>query len=248
MTRTISVRCLILVTIVLTITCTHMVEYYSILESSPYIDYGTSSTPEISDGAHGIDFGVGGSYAHTTASSDTSIGVKAIHGLTRARITSAIEWGLSGSFLWEDGTFPYILTDMKFRLPQTSVIICPDIGLGVGIGRRGVTYNVQFATFFGYPLAKTRVNLYVVPKIILFTYRYRVVYGPISKDIDYATSTMYGASLGFNFVLPLTHEENRVTHTIKVKPEISYVRGTEPHHTKISFSIIQFGLQTYYSF
>lgn len=239
---------LLLIIIVFTITCAHVVEYYSILESSPYIDYGTSSTPDISDGTNGIDFGIGGSYVYTTASSDTSIGVNAIHGLMRTRITSAVEWGLFGSFLWKDGTYPYMFTDMKFRLPQKSVIICPTIGLGVGIARRGVTYSTQFSTFFGYPFAKTRLNFYVVPKIIFFTYRYRVEYGTVSRDIDYATSTMYGASLGFNYSLPLTHEENRRTHTIKLKPEISYVRGREPHHRKISFSIIQFGLQTYYSF
>jgi len=237
--------------------CVPWSENYSILESSPYVDYGTNCTPEIVDGPSGVSFGLGGNYIYTTTDIDTSVGIRAIQGLVRKRIGDNAELGFSGSFLFNDRTYHYFVIDTKFRLPiaknhpDIPVLICPDIGFGTGSGRQEWSFDFRFSTFFGYPILRDRVDIYMVPKIMLFTYPYHAEGDHLwfwSKDVDYATAIIYGVSAGLNFSLPMGPQNNRIAKKVMIKPEINYVRGKEPKLRKIDFSVTQVGLQVYYSF
>jgi|GEM_PF-2546272 len=220
-------------------------ENHSILEKSPYIDYGTNSTPEIVDGQHGFGFGLGGNYVYTATDADTSIGATALHGLIRKRLGNNVELGFSGYLMIKDTTSSYFILDAKFKLPKTSIIMCPDIGFGIGSGY----FDIRFSMPFGYPMVENRVTPYFVPKIIWLKYPYRTEYDLLFfVDTDYATCTMYGVGAGLCFTLLKSTKQHGRTQKFRIKPEINYVMGQEPKVDQINFYVLQFGLQMLYEF
>lgn len=227
---------------------------YSILESCPYVDYGTNCTPDIIDGTGGMSFGLGGSYIYTTTPDiDTSIGIRTIQGIVRKRLSSSVELGFSSSFLFKDRTFYYFVIDTKFRMPifreqsDIPLLICPDIGFGIGSGRVETIFDFRFSTLFSYPLVRNRADIYLKPKLVFLTYPYHAEVGWF-KDVDYATTTIYGISGGFNFSVPMRIGDKRIVRKAMLRPEITYVKGKEPELQRIDFSTTQIGLQLFYLF
>jgi len=240
---------LLLISVFLCFNCgLHWSENHSILEKSPYIDYGTNSTPEIVDGQHGFGFGLGGNYIYTMTDADTSINVTALHGLIRKRLGNNAELGFSGYLMIKDTTSSYLTLDVKFKLPKTSIIMCPDIGFGTAFGSKNSCFDIRFSMLFGYPMVENRITPYFVPKIIWLRYPYRTEYDIPFIDIYYATCTIYGVGAGLCFTLLESTEQHGRTQKLRIKPEINYVMGQEPKVDQINFYVLQFGLQMLYEF
>ena len=240
---------LLLISVLLNLNCPRISENYSILKSSPYVDYGTNVIPEIIDGPIGKGYGFGGNYVYTATDADTSIGVTALHGLIRKRIRRTVELGFTGSLIYKEKIFPYGIFDIKFQSLKEPISICPDFAIGAGLGREKWSFDFRFSTMFGYPILRNQVNLYLVPKIIFFTYAYHYEEaegGSIS--VDYAISTIYGFGTGLCFSLPLGTENRNIVPKLKIKPEFNYLMGREPKLDQINFSVLQIGLQVLYAY
>lgn len=239
----------LLIVICLSFNCHQWSEDYSILESSPYVDYGTNNIPEIIDGPTGSAFGFGGNYIYTTTDTDTSIDVLGMNALFRKRLGRIVEVGFTGTLMYKEKMFPYGVFDTRFQLSKQPISISPDFGIGAGRGREKWSFDLRFSTIISYSIVKNRLNLYFVPKIIWFHYAYHAAGTEVgTSSVYYATSNIYGFGAGLCFTLLESTEQHGRTQKLRIKPEVNYVMGQEPKLDQIDFSVLQIGLQLLYAY
>jgi len=224
--------------------CSTWTKDYSILYTLPYINYGANPTPELIDSPNNTVFLIGAHNILTKSDMDTSIGVFALNGSIRHQFSPFVESGFVLNGAIKNKIFYYTVSDVKFQLLDEPIIICPDIGLGVGLAK--VAWNLDFrvSAVLGYPVIEDCLYLHLMPKYVVLLYPWHVRgtdIGPIFHS--YAFSSIYGFSAGLSFSQPLEPITHDTALKLRIKPELNYLVGSEPKLDQISFSIVQFGCQ-----
>jgi hypothetical protein len=222
--------------------CSYWSENYTVLHTSPYRDYGSNSTPGLSDGRRGSAFFFGGNYLVNSTDLDTTVSTIVINGVIRKHLARWTELGFTGNAVIKDRLFPYGAFDIKYQLAKNPIIICPDLAIGAGLGRRAWGFDFRFSTALGYPLIRNRLSIYAAPKVMGLLYPWRAE-GTLVKHYSFDLSTLYGVSAGLNYSLPLGLEDLYIVNKLKIQPEITYLIGKEPQFGQMDYRILQIGCQ-----
>ncbi len=228
----------------LIVRCSTWTRDYSILHTSPYIDYGTNLAPELIDSPNNTAFLLGAHNILTKSDTDTSIGVFVLDGTIRHRFNPLIESGFTLNGAIKSKIYYYSVSDIKFHLLDEPIMICPDIGLGIGLAK--VAWNLDFrvSAILGYPVINDYLYLHLAPRYIALLYPWHVRgtdIGPILHS--YTFSTIYGFSVGFSFSKPLESATRGSTLRFEIRPDFSWMFGSEPKLDQIGYSVVQFGCQ-----
>ncbi len=223
--------------LIFVISCHHQVEYYSILESAPHVDYSTSFTPELIDSKNGFSLGLGGGFSQTASQSDSSIDMYDFNLIIRARLGTVGDLGYSFTnfFVGDKQASPYNVLDAKFLILKEPVIVGPDIAFGFGAGSAGWLADARLALILGMPLINSSINPYIAPRVmgLLYPWKRETFPNRITWQTSYSISPVYGISSGISFSLPAG------TAKVKFRPEISYLNGKEPQLDKITYYVLQ---------
>lgn len=246
-------RTLVSSAILVTLCCVHCsntTNYYSILHSSPYIDYSSRAIPETSRSASfgrpgaavlvGLDGGI------TTTDADTSVVVALADFTGRASPLPWLETGFTAAALYEHEFFPYFAGDMKLTIVPEPIIVAPIIGLGTGMGRAAWSVEVRGSLLLGFPVIKNTLTLYAVPKIMDLEYCYARESEGLGRQFRYAGALFYGFSAGVSYVLTHLESSARAKHgspRLALIPEATVMWGREPVLDEIRLTVFQFGIR-----
>ncbi len=243
MRKYIAVCTIIIIILFSGMNCVRWSRTLSILESSPYIGYDTYVLPEPIDGPQHMGLGLSGNYAHTSTDTDTSVtataGSIAIHYAWSHLFENGVVFT---STYVDDELFGHGIFDFKFNLARLPVIASPYFGFGGGMGREAWSFDMRAAVVLGYELVKEHMVIYVAPRYINYLYPWYVEGDEWGADTwKYDFAPIAGGSAGFSFSIPLG--SGKKAQKLKIRPEATYLWGSEPQHDRIDFNVFQAGVQ-----
>jgi len=241
--RKYSVPCTIIAIVLTGMNCVRWSRTLSILESSPYIGYDTYVLPGPIDGPQRMTLGLSGNYVNTSTDADTSVTTSAGCIALHYAWSDLFENGavFTGTYV-DDEFYGHGVIDFKFNLARSPVVASPCIGFGAGMGRETWSYDTRIAVILGYELVREHLLLYVAPRYINYLYPWYVAGDEWGTDTwKYDIAPIAGGSAGLSFSIPLG--PGKKTQKLKIRPEVTYLWGSEPQADRIDFNVFQAGVQ-----
>jgi hypothetical protein len=223
--------------------CARWSRIVSILESSPYIGYDTYVLPEPIDGPQSVVLGLSGNFTNTLTDADTTVTTTAGSIAIHYAWSSFFENGAAFTSTYgDDELFGHGVVDFKFNLARLPVVASPYIGFGAGMGQEAWSFDTRVALILGYELAKEHLVIYIAPRYINYLYPWYVEGDEWGADTwKYDIAPIFGGSAGFSFSVNLG--PGKKSQKLKIRPEVTYLWGSEPQAGRIDFNVFQVGVQ-----
>lgn len=236
-------QCTIITIVLAGMSCARWSRTLSILESSPYIGYDTYVLPEPIDGPQSVVLGLSGNYVNTSTDTDTSVTATAGSIAIHYAWSHIFETGVAFTSTYaDDELYGHGVVDIKFNLARLPLVASPYIGFGAGMGREAWSFDTRVAVILGYELINENLLIYFAPRYINYLYPYYVEGDEWGADTwKYDIAPIAGGSAGLSFSIPLGPEKK--TQKLKIRPEVTYLWGSEPQADRIDFNVFQAGVK-----